>query len=75
MSINSHLPAVRGPLLRSHPNGGSGDGVAARQAVSRATAKRACPFVLVLALFATAFTATIALRLVRSGVPVDPFRS
>ena len=65
MSINPHLPAgsPTATLLASET---AAPATAWRRVKrwSRATANRARPFALVLALFATAFTATIVLRLI-----------
>ena len=65
MSINSHLPARS--RSATSPSSESADPAAAWPRVKRlshATANRAGPFALMLALFATAFTATIVLRLI-----------
>ena len=65
MSINSHLPAAS--RTTNSLSSESATAATAWPRVKRwghATANRARPFALVLALFATAFTATIVLRLI-----------
>jgi hypothetical protein len=65
MSINSHLPAAS--RTATSLSSESATPATAWPRVKRwghATANRARPFALVLALFATAFTATIVLRLI-----------
>ena len=65
MSINSHLPAASRPATSLSSESATPPTAWPRvKRWSRATANRARPSALVLALFATAFTATIVLRLV-----------
>ncbi len=65
MSINSHLPAASRTANSLSSESAAPDAAWPRvKQWSHATAKRARPFALVLALFATAFTATIVLRLI-----------
>ena len=65
MSINSHIPAAsRTATSLSSESATPATAWLRVKRWSHATAKRARPFALMLALFATAFTATIVLRLI-----------
>jgi len=65
MSINSHLPAgSRSAISLSSESAAPAAAWPRVKRWSHATANRARPFALTLALFATAFTATIVLRLI-----------
>jgi hypothetical protein len=65
MSINSHLPAASRTATSLSSEAAAPAMASPRvKRWSHATANRARPFALALALFATAFTATIVLRLI-----------